>query len=241
MRSLKFIDLFAGLGGFHLALRSLGHECVFSCERDKCLSELYEKNFGIKPAGDIRELSLESVPDHDILCAGFPCQPFSKAGDQLGRGCLQWGDLIDYVTNILELKQPEFFIIENVPNLIRHNNGWTWQSIINKLKEIGYEVRYKLLSPHQFGIPQIRDRAFIVGRRGSLSDFTWPEENTNATLSIKTVLDANPKEARTLSETYLNYLKAWQEFLMPSVVVDLIVATEQLAVGFFKENIHLVP
>lgn len=94
MTSLKFIDLFGGLGGFHKALNRLGHQCVFASELDPMLASLYEQNFNIEPAGDIRE-AVGNVPSHDILCAGFPCQPFSKAGGQLGFDCPQWGDLFD--------------------------------------------------------------------------------------------------------------------------------------------------
>lgn len=213
MRSLKFIDLFAGLGGFHLALKALGHKCVFACERNKTLSELYRRNFHLEPEGDIRAIDFTAIPDHDILCAGFPCQPFSKAGDQQGLRCPQWGDLIEYVIRILDEKKPEFFIIENVPNLIRHNNGNTWKGIISKLETVGYTVDYQLLSPHQFGIPQIRERAFIIGRCGSLSHFEWPNKRKNAKLSIKTVLEAKPKDARFLTNDQLKYLEAWQEFI----------------------------
>lgn len=104
----RFIDLFAGLGGFHQALKALGHQCVFACEIDQDLADLYEKNFGLRPHGDIRSIDLSSVPDHDILCAGFPCQPFSKAGGQQGLECPQWGDLIDYVIQILRLHKPRW-------------------------------------------------------------------------------------------------------------------------------------
>ena len=94
---MRFVDLFAGLGGFHVALRRLGHECVFACEIEPDLKSLYEKNFGIEAAGDIREAAIADIPDHDILCAGFPCQPFSKAGRQKGRRCRRFGTLFDNV------------------------------------------------------------------------------------------------------------------------------------------------
>ena len=119
---MRFIDLFAGLGGFHLALKALGHRCVFACEVNDELASLYEKNFGLRPFGDVRSLDTSSLPAHDILCAGFPCQPFSKAGGQQGFECPQWGDLIDYVIRILRLHKPPYFIIENVPNLVRHRD-----------------------------------------------------------------------------------------------------------------------
>ena len=137
---VKFIDLFAGLGGFHLALANLGHQCVFASELDPDLAVLYEKNFGLKPYGDIRTCELKDIPKHDVLCAGFPCQPFSKAGEQRGSKCPQWGDLIDYVIDILHSHKPEYFIIENVPNLVRHNRGRTWRKIKERLQEPGYDI-----------------------------------------------------------------------------------------------------
>ena len=222
MSALRFIDLFAGLGGFHIALDSLGHKCVFACERDDYLASLYEKNFGIRPHGDIRALDLSTVPAHDILCAGFPCQPFSKAGGQQGFECPQWGKLIDYVIHILRLHRPQYFIIENVPNLVRHRQGQTWREITRHLRLAGYSVDDGILSPHQFGVPQIRERAFIVGRRGGLGDFSWPIPRANPDLSICKVLDENPTDARALPDRFISYLEAWQEFL------DRFPADEQL-------------
>ena len=212
-RSLKFIDLFAGLGGFHRALTMLGHECVFASEINPILSDLYEKNFGLTPAGDIRKVELQRVPRHDILCAGFPCQPFSKAGAQQGLQCPQWGDLIDYVIAILRYRKPEFFIIENVPNLVRHDDGRTWAGIIRRLKLAGYSVEYNLMSPHLFGIPQIRERAFIVGRRGDMTEFKWPTPRKPKKLSIKSVLDKKPAGAKKLPEHFIEYLEVWQELI----------------------------
>ena len=211
-RHLKFIDLFAGLGGFHQALTMLGHECVFASEINPVLSALYKKNFGTTPAGDIRKVKLRQVPRHDILCAGFPCQPFSKAGNQKGLECPQWGDLIDYVIAILRFRKPEFFIIENVPNLVRHDNGKTWAAIIRRLKLAGYSVEYRLLSPHYFGIPQIRERAFIVGRRGDITKFKWPKHQSK-NLSIKNVLDKKPADAKKLTDKFVHYLSVWQELI----------------------------
>lgn len=209
---MRFIDLFAGLGGFHQALAQLGHECVFASELDEDLAALYKKNFGLVPNGDIRKHYL-AVPSHDILCAGFPCQPFSKAGEQKGLKCPQWGDLIDYVIAILRNKQPQYFIIENVPNLVRHNGGKTWEKIRSRLEEVGYQVSDGKLSPHMFGVPQIRERAFFVGQRGKLKNFDWPVPETGVELDIKTVLDKRPAGARKLGPNFLAYLKAWQNFL----------------------------
>src|SRR3989344_7191352 len=124
---MKFIDLFAGLGGFHQALSKLGHECVFACDIDKQLIQLYEKNFGIKPEEDIRKVVIESIPSHNILCAGFPCQPFSKAGDQQGFDCPRNGDLFEYVLKIIKYHKPNYIMLENVANIQTHDNGNTWK------------------------------------------------------------------------------------------------------------------
>ncbi len=126
--SMKFIDLLAGLGGFHQALKQLGHQCVFACEIDKQLNALYEENFGRKPDLDIRDVNVADIPEHDILCAGFPCQPFSKATPTNRRTGFDYpdqGDLFDYVIKILNAKKPRYFILENVPNLKRHDSGQT--------------------------------------------------------------------------------------------------------------------
>jgi len=211
-QQLRFIDLFSGLGGFHLALSSLGHKCVFASESDSELAELYERNFGIQPAGDIRLVDLHSIPAHDILCAGFPCQPFSKAGGQRGLKCPQWGDLVDFVIEGLRLHTPEFLIIENVPNLVRHNNGSTWEKIRGRLEDVGYTVSERKLSPHMFGVPQVRERILIVGRRGGLERFEWPAATSQKT-SIRKVLSRKPVKAKKLSNLHLRYLKAWQSFL----------------------------
>lgn len=210
---MKFIDLFAGLGGFHQALASRGAECVFASELNSALADLYEANFGIRPEGDIRRVDLSTIPDHDVLCAGFPCQPFSKAGDQKGLECPQWGDLFDYVVSILDLKQPRFFIVENVPNLIRHKGGETWSLICERLQDLGYDISFERLSPHMFGVPQKRERAFIVGDRQGLGNFQWPIPEAFPATSIRSVLDDDPVEAHALNSDHLRYLETWQTFI----------------------------
>lgn len=212
-RVLRFVDLFAGLGGFHLALKRLGHKCVFACELDEGLRLLYEKNFGLIPERDIRRFSVKKIPRHDILCAGFPCQPFSKAGDQEGFSCPRGGDLTGYVLRILRYHKPKYVILENVPNLTKHNEGKTWQELARRLKAAGYDVDARLLSPHQFCIPQIRERVFIVGSRSELDSLEWPAASANGKLSIRRVLDRKPLKARKLSSQVLKCLAAWQGFI----------------------------
>ena len=212
-RRMRFIDLFAGLGGFHVALKRLGHKCVFASELDPSLRELYQKNFGIEPFGDIRQIEMADVPDHDILCAGFPCQSFSKAGSQQGLDCPQNGDLFDYIVKILRERKPAYMILENVPNLTRHNNGNTWRAILHRLRLAGYKVDDHRCSPHQFGIPQVRDRLYIVGSRSSLGHFNWPVHTPNTNMSIVHALEKEPADARPLSQQVIKCLRVWQEFV----------------------------
>jgi DNA (cytosine-5)-methyltransferase 1 len=210
----KFVDIFAGLGGFHLALSRIGWQCVLACEIDAELRELYERNFGICPAGDIRnDVVFKNVPNHELLCAGFPCQPFSKAGDQEGLDCPRWGDLFGHVLKIIGSRKPTFLLLENVPNLERHDEGKTFGQMVRKLKRLGYDVDSKKLSPHQFGIPQIRERIFIVGSREGLGHFRWPVPDESKVPNIIEWLDTNPPNARKLSTQVVNCLNVWQLFI----------------------------
>jgi len=214
--AFRFIDLFAGLGGFHLALKDLGGNCVFAAEWQEHLRDLYKVNFGLRPEGDIREIKATSVPDHDILTAGFPCQPFSKAGEQRGFECTEQGNLFFDVAEIIKRKQPKYFILENVPNLLKHDGGRTWERIQLLLgkrpKGLGYHIQAKRFSPHNFGIPQIRDRVYIVGSLGSLDGFAWPATSDIET-SIDTVLERNPESAKRLSKQVTECLVIWNDFL----------------------------
>ena len=208
---LTFIDLFSGLGGFHVALSKLGHKCVFASEVDPELRKLYKLNFGIKPSTDIRA-SWMDVPAHDVLCAGFPCQPFSKAGSQLGFRCPVSGDLYDYILNILDRHRPRFVIFENVPNLLKHDSGQTWNMIRGRLTQRGYAVKCKVVSPHLYDIPQIRFRAIILASLEPLSEFNWPTEVKPATL-LSSLLDSDPPDADRLPDQYVKYLDTWEEFI----------------------------
>lgn len=211
---MKFIDLFAGLGGFHLALKRLGHECVFSSEIDEGLIDLYEKNFGLRPEGDITKIHASDIPAHDILCAGFPCQPFSKAGDQKGLECPKSGNMFGAVTRIIRERRPKYVLLENVANLEKHDEGRTWKNRIRRrLIDAGYEVDARLLSPHAYGIPQVRPRFFIVAARDGLSHFRWPEPMPHAELAVASVLDQQPAEATPLTKQQIDCLNAWQDFL----------------------------
>jgi DNA (cytosine-5)-methyltransferase 1 len=211
---MKFIDLFAGLGGFHLAAKKLGAKCVFVCEINEQLRGIYESNFGILPAGDIREIDPNKIPKHDLLCAGFPCQPFSKAGGQKGLKDSIRGTVFFNVIEILRYRRPKFVVLENVAHFVKHDKGNAYDKLKSALEEIGYDVKHAQLSPHKYGVPQIRERMYLVGQLGGLNGFQWPVSQTSGEeLSIKTVLDKNPKEALSLSKQVIECLETWQEFL----------------------------
>ena len=143
----------------------------------------------------------------------FPVNRSPRPETRKGLECPQWGDLIHYVIRILKYRKPALFIIENVPNLVRHNEGRTWADIKKGLKSAGYDLHERTLSPHMFGIPQIRERRFIVGGPGNLDNFSWPELDETSKLCIRSVLDEHPDGARPLPDKFIEYLEAWQEFL----------------------------
>lgn len=165
---LEFIDLFAGLGGFRIAFEKSGCRCVFSSEIDKYVREVYRDNFGEYPAGDITEISTNEIPDHDILCAGFPCQPFSIAGKRKGFEDSR-GTLFFDIARILKDKQPKAFLLENVRGIVSHDAGSTIKTIENILDSLGYNFRYKIMNSIDYGIPQNRERWYCVGFRKDLN------------------------------------------------------------------------
>lgn len=208
---MKFIDLFAGLGGFHIGLNRLGYECVFSSEIKESLAQLYEKNFGIKPHRDIRKIRTADIPAHDILCAGFPCQPFSKAGRQKGLQDENNGGLFTEITRILTYHKPKYFILENVQNLAKHDNEETYKIMASSLTKLGYDIDGAILSPHEYGIPQHRQRLFIVGSRDGLKHFSWPEK-TSIDKSVHSFLNSS-KDSIPLEEEKIKCLDLWQELI----------------------------
>lgn len=211
---MRFVDLFAGLGGFHLAGRQVGGKCVFASEINPVLRSVYESNFGIRPAGDIKEVKPQAVPSHDLLCAGFPCQPFSKAGDQMGWKDAVRGTVFFNIIEVLRYRRPSFVILENVAHFVKHDEGNTYAKVRRSLESLGYEVAHAQLSPHRFGVPQIRERMYMVGSLRGLGAFKWPVPETDETeLSIREVLDENPSDAIGVSEQVIRCLNVWQEFI----------------------------
>lgn len=215
-----FIDLFAGLGGFHLALQQLGCKCVFASEIKDDLRKLYDLNFPETPIyGDITKINPEDIPPHDIVCAGFPCQPFSQAGKREGfNDTKQRGILFDYICAIVAEHRPKYLLLENVQNLKNHDNGNTWKVIQEKLAALNYDVKADILSPHQFGLPQHRKRIFIVAianEKGSLDHFRFPVAQKGASrfCDINKVIDASDTNITKLKPETRLQLEVWQEFI----------------------------
>ncbi len=180
-KSIRFIDLFAGIGGFRYAMQNAGEElntkveCVFTSEIDIACQEVYKENFGDVPSGDITKIPAKTIPDHDILLAGFPCQPFSIIGQMKGFEDTR-GTLFFDIARILEEKKPSAFVLENVKLLVGHNKGKTIKRIMETLNDLGYHSTYKVFNALNFGLPQKRERVFIVGFREPCF-FQWPSEN----------------------------------------------------------------
>lgn len=229
-RTLKFIDLFAGLGGFHHALAQLGHECVFASELDDGLQALYVQNFrgtGDVIHGDIRKTRAK-VPPHDILSAGFPCQPFSKSGKQRGRDDKTRGTLFDEILKILRRHEPRYVILENVGNFERHDGGNTWRVVQESLKELHYHVRgtthvasggHGLISPHHLGFPQTRERFFIVASTEPLPEDPFPPARRARVTNLSDIventarLSATERVETALTPQQVACIEHWNAFV----------------------------
>ncbi len=238
--SFTFVDLFAGIGGFHGALSALGGECVYASEIDKDAARIYNRNWGLQPDGDITLAANESnmdVPEHDVLVGGFPCQPFSKSGKQRGmdeaRGTLFWN-----IARIIEVRKPKIVLLENVRNIAGPRHEHEWEVIIETLRQLGYRVSSKplVVSPHRIhpefgGRPQVRERVFIAATRtskpGSLLgeepglpniekfEHAWDIQNWNLAkdLPLDSKLKIEDKKSSALGESEAQWIEVWDEFV----------------------------
>jgi DNA (cytosine-5)-methyltransferase 1 len=173
----RFADLFAGIGGFRIALESQGGNCVFSSEWDPFARRTYEANFGEKPLGDITKISVDKIPEIDLLAAGFPCQPFSSIGKREGFEHRTQGTLFFDVLRIVKARRPASLLLENVTGLLSHNGGDTMSTILESLHEAEYRVFHRVLNSANYGVPQHRHRVYIVAfdkRQVPSTDFLWP-------------------------------------------------------------------
>jgi DNA (cytosine-5)-methyltransferase 1 len=238
--TFKFVDLFAGIGGFHAALGAMGGHCVYASEIDKDAARVYQRNWGLKPDGDItlaaNDVTMD-VPPHDVLVGGFPCQPFSKSGKQMGmeetRGTLFWN-----IAKIVEVHKPQIVLLENVQNIVGPRHIHEWQVIIHTLRQLGYRVSEKplVVSPHLIrpefgGRPQVRNRVFIAatlipkGKRDVRTDVDVPslesvmmgwdpqKWNLEKDLPLDKLKLKAEKSAVALNETEISWIEAWNEFV----------------------------
>ncbi|MBW6483852.1 MAG: DNA (cytosine-5-)-methyltransferase [Vicingaceae bacterium] len=209
LQGLTYIDLFAGIGGFHQAMSNYGAICVFASEWDKYAAETYYANYGIFPDGDITKINESKIPHHDILCAGFPCQAFSISGKQKGFEDAR-GTLFFDIARIVKHHQPKLLFLENVRNFERHDGGNTLKFVLKTLNELGYNVNYKVLNASDYNLPQNRERIYFVCFRKDLNDqkFEFP------TPSIKKValidfLEPQPKDVKIIDRPDIKITKSF--------------------------------
>lgn len=188
MASYSFIDLFCGIGGFRFALEDLGHACVFSSDSDRHAQETYELNFGETPHGDLTKIDASEISSHDVLCGGFPCQPFSISGKQRGFEDAR-GTLLYHVLRIAEFHQPKIIFLENVKNFGGHDGGRTLATTIEMLDRVGYDCHHAILNASRFGVPQKRERIYFVCFRKDLglTEFAFPEP-TDENVAVEDIL-----------------------------------------------------
>ena len=221
MRQFKFIDLFCGIGGFHQGMSDLGGECVYASDIDADCRKTYEKNYGIKPDGDITKVEAKDIPEHDVLCAGFPCQAFSKAGKRLGFADSTKGTLFFDIMRIAKHHNPKYMLLENVRNLASHDGGNTWRVIHDSIVEAGYNIIDEpvIFSPHYIGVPQHRERVFIMCVRkdvGEIPPFYFnPEKMPKC--SIDSILlnddEIDDIERYKLKPEMIEWIDNWNEFI----------------------------
>lgn len=220
INKFTFIDLFCGIGGFHQAMTSLGGKCVFASDIDENCRKTYLNNYGIEPFSDITKINETDIPPHDVLCGGFPCQAFSKAGKRQGFTDPTKGTLFFDIIRIVKHHHPKYILLENVRNLASHDSGNTWKVINQQLQDAGYNLldHPVIFSPHYIGIPQHRERVFIMCVRndiGTLPDFYFDESKTKQ-CSIDSIL-LDDEEIPNLNKYQLSnddvdLLNAWNEF-----------------------------
>jgi DNA (cytosine-5)-methyltransferase 1 len=201
MSKFRFIDLFAGIGGFHLAAANNGGKLVFASEFNEPAANTYEVNFGIRPSGDITAIAASEVPCHDLLLAGFPCQPFSNAGKKLGFADTR-GTLYFEIERILRFHHPKVVLLENVKGFKGHDGGETYRIIVESLNSLGYTVHSKVLNARTFGLPQNRERIFIVGIQHDLdlrSEFSFPVPPASKT-RLGNILEKKVDKKYTISD-----------------------------------------
>lgn len=214
--TLRFIDLFCGVGGFHQALHRLGGECVFASDIDEKCREIYEENYGIRPHGDITKVDPKTIPDFDILTGGFPCQSFSNSGKKGGFDDKR-GQLYENILDIASEKKPRFMFLENVKHIQKIEDGKIFEHILKRIGETGYHVETFELSPHQLGVPQQRERVIFVCIRNDIYDVGKKLDMTppNLPIDFNKIIETDPEKTRKykISPEHENVLNIWDEMI----------------------------
>ena len=215
-KPIRFIDLFCGIGGFHQAMRRFGGECVFASDIDESCRFQYEKNYGLKPAGDISKLDITTIPEFDVLCGGFPCQSFSNSGKKGGLSDKR-GKLFEYILQIANLRKPSFMILENVKHIRKIDGGKAFTHIVSRIRETGYSVETLDISPHQLGVPQQRERVVFVCVRMDIYKGTIFENipPPNIPITLETIFERDPAKTQKyhISKDDERILEAWDEMI----------------------------
>lgn len=222
---LKFVDLFCGIGGFHLALKEAGCECVLACDIDKKCRETYFNNFGINPVSNVKEIDEKTMPDFDILCGGFPCQPFSNGGKKKSFEDNK-GLLFDEIIRIAKYKKPKFMFLENVKHILKVSNGEVYKYIVDKITKNGYILQVCQLSPHHYGIPQQRERVFFVCIRADIynnQEMVLQKEIQQINID-KDIMKENDEKYK-IPNDIKNVLDAWNELIQQFQINDKISPT----------------
>lgn len=216
--SLRYIDLFCGIGGFHQAMTNLGHECVYACDIDEKCQQSYAANYGMTVAGDITQVKSEDIPSFDVLLAGFPCQPFSKAGEQLGLEDTR-GTLFNHIIRIAKHHKPRWMLLENVRNLESHDAGRTWKIIRNAIRTAGYQTydHPVIANVLHFQVPQFRERVLMLITRADVPlppQVTLPKNpKANLITSLEDIMNpADDTDRAPMTPKYLETRSAWNGF-----------------------------
>jgi DNA (cytosine-5)-methyltransferase 1 len=212
---IKFIDLFCGIGGFHQALHRMGGQCVLACDIDDKCREIYHQNYGITPHDDVTTIDTNTMPDFDVLCAGFPCQPFSNGGNKRSFDDKR-GRLFDEIIRIAVAKKPRFMFLENVKHIKKVSDGRVYEYILEELNKSNYHVNVVEISPHQLGIPQQRERVIFICIRKDIYDdkkdisIDLPDSTE---CNVESIIEENAPEKYNIPEQTNTLLEAWDEMV----------------------------
>jgi DNA (cytosine-5)-methyltransferase 1 len=216
MKKFKFIDLFSGLGGFRIAMEGFGGKCVFSCDNNQDVCETYKLNFNDNSYGDITKILEDDIPDYDVLCAGFPCQPFSIAGKRMGFNDSR-GTMFFEVARILKKSQPKIAFLENVSGIVSHDSGKTINVILNTLDELGYIANTRVMNAKDFGVPQNRNRWYCVAIRKDIykKEFVFPNKK-KLNYSLESIIKKDVPKGYESSKTAIENINKYIEIFKKS-------------------------